>query len=235
MPKQRKTIGIIGGMGPAATVDFMQRIVLATPAKDDSDHLRILVDNNPHIPSRIAALIEKTGESPAPMMIQTALGLERQGADILAIPCNTAHYYYQAVAEAVSVPLLNMIDLAAQRLSQNNPVYKKVGLLASTALQLTQLYETYCQQRGVEVIYPSAPEQNKVMNLIKAVKSNQHHSEQVDDYYQVANNLRVQGADCLLVACTELSVIGFEGETVLPHFDALDILVEEIVRIGLST
>lgn len=233
-----KNIGIIGGMGPAATVDLMQRIVLATPAKDDKDHLRVLVDNNPQIPSRIAALIEKTGESPAPMMIETALGLTKQGADVLAIPCNTAHFYYSQVAQAVSVPVLNMIDLAAKHISQKTPTnkkVKKVGLLASTALQLTQLYEPYCQQRGVEVIYPSTSEQEKVMNLIKSVKANQHHPKQVDDYYQVANNLRVQGADCLLVACTELSVIGLEGEITLPHFDALDILVEEIVQTGLST
>lgn len=245
MAKQRKTIGIIGGMGPAATVELLQRIVLKTPAKDDSDHLRVLVDNNPQIPSRIAALIEKTGESSAPMMIDTALGLEKQGAELLAIPCNTAHFYHAEVAKAVSIPVLNMIELSAQHIKNsqrsqnsnsqhNNPTYRSVGLLASTALQLTRLYEPYCTQYGLEVIYPSPQEQQKVMDLIKAVKANQHHPQQVTDYYQVANNLCTQGADCLLVACTELSVIGFEDTVTLPHFDALNILVENIVQAGLS-
>lgn len=232
---KRKTIGIIGGMGPAATVDLLQRIVEATPAEDDCDHLRVLVDNNPQIPSRIAALIEKTGESPAPMMAQTAQGLVQQGADILAIPCNTAHYYYQDVAQAVSVPVLNMIDLSAQRIRAANPTYQKVGLLASTALQLTQLYEPYCERYGLTVVYPTADEQTQVMDLIKAVKSKQHQPEQVEDYYRIANRLAVQGADCLLVACTELSVIGFEGDMTLPHFDALDMLVEAIIQAGLAT
>lgn len=234
MPKKKNTIGIIGGMGPAATVDLMQRIIDNTPADDDCDHLHLLVDNNPNIPSRIAALIDKTGLSPAPVMMEMALGLQKQGADVLAIPCNTAHFYHKEVAKAVSIPILNMIDLSANHIKTTYPSYKKVGLLASTALLITKLYEPYCEKHGLELVYPAPEDQDKVMNLIKAVKSNQHQPQHVEDYLAVTNNLRVQGADCLLVACTELSVIGFERAPALPHLDALDILVKEIVRIGLN-
>ena len=89
-----KTVGVIGGMGPEATVDLMTRVIGKTPAVNDQDHLRMLVDNNPKIPSRIAAIIEGTGESPVPVLTEMARGLEVQGASFLAIPCNTAHVYH---------------------------------------------------------------------------------------------------------------------------------------------
>ena len=96
-----KTVGVIGGMGPEATVDFLRRIVAATPAQEDQDHIRVLVDNNPKVPSRLAALVYGTGANPLPVLIDMARGLERQGADFLTIPCNTAHYYLPRIAEAV--------------------------------------------------------------------------------------------------------------------------------------
>ena len=83
-----RIVGVIGGMGPEATVDFLRRIVAATPARDDADHIRVLVDNNPKIPSRLAALVDGTGEDPLPVLIAMAQGLERQGADFLTMPCN---------------------------------------------------------------------------------------------------------------------------------------------------
>src|ERR1700723_4357749 len=99
MPEQpdskpmHRIVGIIGGMGPEATVDLMRRVIAATPARDDADHIHLLVDNNPKVPSRIAALIDGTGCDPAPALCEMAKGLEAQGADFLVIPCNTAHYY----------------------------------------------------------------------------------------------------------------------------------------------
>jgi aspartate racemase len=137
---RQKTVGIIGGMGPEATVDLMQRIIQATPANDDQDHLRMLVDNNPKVPSRIKALIEGTGEDPAPVLVQMARDLERWGAGFLAMPCNTAHHFHPAVQAAVGVPVLNMIELTAGRIQQETPNVRKVGLLASTAVIRTDLY-----------------------------------------------------------------------------------------------
>src|SRR5579872_2815690 len=86
-------IGILGGMGPEATVDLMRRVIAATPARSDADHIHMIVDNNPKVPSRIAAIIETTGPDPAPELIRMAQSLERAGADALAMPCNTAHAY----------------------------------------------------------------------------------------------------------------------------------------------
>ena len=119
-----KTVGIIGGMGPEATVDLMQRIIRLTPARDDIDHIRCIVDNNPKVPSRIKAIIEKTGEDPGPCMADMGRRLENAGADFLVIACNTAHYYYDAVQKAVSIPVINLIELVSNYVKNEFPDQK---------------------------------------------------------------------------------------------------------------
>ncbi|MEP0072518.1 MAG: amino acid racemase [Marinomonas sp.] len=232
---KEKVVGIIGGMGPEATVDLMQRIINETPAADDVDHIRVLVDNNPKVPSRIKALIEGDGESPAPCMINMAQGLVKQGADFLVIPCNTAHHYYPDVAAAVDIPLLNLIELTAEHVKNVQPNVKKIGLLASSALQIIHLYEPWFAKHDIQVVYPAPEHQEKVMAFIRAVKANKHTSEQLADYHQAAENLASQGAECLVVACTELSVIGDKFEAALPLYDAADLLAKTVVRKALNT
>lgn len=221
-----KVVGIIGGMGPEATVDLMQRIISATPATDDVDHIRLLVDNNPKVPSRIKALIEGDGESPAPCMIDMAKGLVQQGADFLVIPCNTAHHYYPDVAAAVDIPVLNLIELTAEHVKSVQPNAKKIGLLASTALQIIHLYEPWFEKQNIQVMYPEPEHQTKLMDFIRAVKANRQTPEQLLDYNRAAENLAAQGAECLVIACTELSVIGSQLKTVLPVYDASDLLAK---------
>ena len=119
-------------MGPEATVDLMQRIIRLTPALDDADHIRCIVDNNPKVPSRIKAIIEGNGEDPGPCMADMGRRLESWGADFLVIACNTAHYYYDAVQEAVNIPVINLIEWERRRkslIAQRNegdgaPVYR---------------------------------------------------------------------------------------------------------------
>jgi len=225
-----KTVGIIGGMGPEATVDLMQRVINATPASDDADHIRMLVDNNPKVPSRIKALIEGTGENPAPCMAEMARGLERQGSDFLVIPCNTAHHYYPDVAAAVEIPVLNLVELTANHVKQQQPGIRKVGLLASTALQLIHLYEPWFEKLNVELVYPEPADQSQIMELIRAVKAKSHSEQQLEAYARAAEKLAAQGAECLVIACTELSVIADRVNFLLPAYDAADILARAIVR-----
>ncbi len=225
-----KIVGVIGGMGPEATVDLMQRVIDATPAHDDADHIRMLVDNNPKVPSRIKALIEGTGESPAPCMVDMARGLERLGADFLVIPCNTAHHYYPDVAAAVEIPVVNLIELTAHSAKTAQPGLKKVGLLASNALQMIRLYEPWFERLQVTVHYPQPEHQQAVMALIRAVKARAQTAEQLDAYQRAAEDLAAQGVECLVVACTELSVIGDQLRTSLPVYDASDLLARHIVE-----
>ena len=140
---KEKTVGILGGMGPEATVDFMHRIINLTPAKDDNDHIRMLIDNNPKVPSRIKSIIEGKGEDPTPHLIEMAQQLENQGADFLVIPCNTAHYYYDKIVSHISIPVLNMVDLTVENIIVDLPEIKKVGLLASTAVLIINLYKNF--------------------------------------------------------------------------------------------
>src|SRR5262245_18952644 len=113
-PPRHPVIGILGGMGPAATIDLMRRVMEATPASDHADHVHLLVDQNPKVPSRIDALINRTGPSPADELVRMARALETQGATALAIACNTAHGYADEIARAVAIPLLDMVQLTAE-------------------------------------------------------------------------------------------------------------------------
>lgn len=231
MNQNELTVGIIGGMGPEATVDLMQRVIAATPANDDADHIRMLVDNDPKVPSRIKALVEGTGENPGPYMAKMAQGLERGGADFLVIPCNTAHRFYSDVESAVSVPVLNLLELAAAKIHQSYPEIERVGLLASTAVQLTNLYTTAMDKQGIKPIFPDDDFQQNVMTLIKAVKAKNQTENMIAQFNEAAENLEDQGAGCLLIACTELSVIADSLKSHLPIFDAAQILAEEVVRL----
>ena len=154
-----KIVGILGGMGPEATVDLMQRIIRLTPALDDVDHIRCIVDNNPKVPSRIKAIIEGDGEDPGPCMADMGRRLEAWGADFLAIACNTAHYYYDAVQNAVGIPVLNLIDLVARHIKTRFPDQGIVGILASPAVAITGLYAKRFEPMGIEDVWPDPDHQ----------------------------------------------------------------------------
>ena len=217
-----KIVGVIGGMGPEATVDFLRRIVAATPAHDDSDHIHVLVDNNPKIPSRLAALVDGTGEDPLPVLIAMARGLEKQGADFLTMPCNTAHYYLPRIAQAVSIPFLDMVALSIARLRD-----KRIGMLASPAVQKVGLYASRLKDADHVAVFPDADGEARLLDVIRAVKANTLTDRHRRDYAQIAASL---DADAYLIACTELSVIGPPEGATKPVVDALDVLVEATVK-----
>ncbi|HTT98194.1 MAG TPA: amino acid racemase [Rhizomicrobium sp.] len=214
-----KTVGVIGGMGPEATVEFLRRIVAATPANDDQDHIHVLVDNNPKIPSRLAAIVEGTGEDPLPTLIGMAKSLEKQGAELLAMPCNTAHYYRPRIADAVGIPFLDMVALSAAAVPG-----KRIGMLASPAVRRVGLYERQLRAAGKEAVFPE--DDGPVLEIIRAVKANRVTDAHRRDYASIA---RALSADAYLVACTELSVLGAPPGATAPVVDALDVLVKATV------
>ncbi len=221
-------IGIIGGMGPAATVDLMSRVIAATPAQDDADHIHMIVDCNPKIPSRIAALIDKTGESPSPELCRMARSLEASGATFLAVPCNTAHAYLEDIEASVRIPVLDMPDLAAQALSGLILQRKSVGVLASTAVLKTGLYDRIFGRHGLSAVYPQ--QQSELMEIIRGIKRGDKGALAATRFEAIARQLFEGGADVLLIACTELSVLSHALGDDLPTVDAMDVLVREIVR-----
>ena len=224
-----KTVGVIGGMGPAATVDLMQRVIAATPADDDSDHIHMIVDNNPKIPSRLKALLDGGGENPGPHIAAMARRLEQAGADFLVIPCNTAHYYRHYAVEAVVIPVWDMLDLTAKHIAERLPE-GRIGILASTAVQRIHLFEPTFEHYGVEAVFPEDEPQDIVLATIRAVKRGPLSVQEIDAYNGAIARFEQSGVDGLLLACTELSVIAPQMRTNLAVFDSLQLLADEIVR-----
>jgi len=234
------TIGILGGMGPEATVDLMQRIIRLTPATEDSDHIHCLVDNNPKVPSRIRALIDGDGEDPTEFLINMAQSLERSGADYLVIACNTAHHYLPAIKNNVSIPIISMIECVIDKL-RDNPSKHQVVLLASPAIQQIQLFEQRFAEAGYQIVYPDNLQQQQIFDAIKAVKAGeplQQHRQHllsiigsITDPESDSNNHDINN---VVIACTELSVllVGCElSNTVFTINDTAEELAKTIVKL----
>ena len=227
---RQPVVGVLGGMGPEATVEFMRRVIQATPASDDEDHIRMVVDNNPKVPSRIKALIEGTGEDPGPVLATMAHGLAMAGADFIAMPCNTAHHYLPALRDAVSIPVLDMVGLTVARLEALDPRPRAIGVLASPAVRLTGLIESRCREAGLAIVYPEGADEKVVLDVIRAAKAGSVKEELFVAYRSAISGLAARGADTLVVACTELSVLGGlhrqDGPVIV---DTLDVLVGAVI------
>jgi aspartate racemase len=223
MAATHRVVGIIGGMGPEATVELMRRVIARTPADDDQDHIHLLVESNPKIASRMAHLIEQTGADPTPELIRIARNLERAGADGLAMPCNTAHNYAAAIKGAVSIPLLDMVELTVDELATLRP-HARVGLLASTAVNRTGVYARPFKDHQLVPVLPRRQDE-----LIKGVKRGDTGSHAAQALAAIAREL-AQHSDILLIACSELSLIsgGLAGAPAC--VDSLDVLTRAIVN-----
>jgi len=236
----RRVVGVIGGMGPDATVDFFAKLVAATRAASDQDHLRIVIDNDPGVPDRTAA-IEGRGESPAPRLSAMARGLVAQGAELLVMPCNSAHAFADAVREAAGpVPFLDLIATTVAATRERLPGVAAVGLLATDGALAARLYQDAYEAAGVRALVPLGDDQRTVMDAIYAVKrgsvmrGSAHHGA-VDDAVRarlrlVAERLAAAGAEAIVAACTEIPLLLAEGDVrhaggVLPFVSSTDELV----------
>lgn len=230
---KEKVIGILGGMGPEATADLFIKIIKGTPAEKDQEHLRVIVDNNPKIPDRTAAILGE-GPNPLPEMIKTAKNLEKAGADFIIMPCITAHYYYEELKRSVKIPILNMVELTAQAINENFPKAKKAGVLGTTGTVESKLFEKSLNKIGVKVVYPSKDFQNRIMeaiyNYIKAGKIMDGKKIVVD----VANHLIGLGSDLIICGCTEISLVLKNGDITKPVVDPMQILAQTAVKIALG-
>lgn len=226
-----KTIGILGGMGPEATILLMQKVFHAVPdARDDADHIPLIVHQNPQVPSRIKALIEGNGADPAPILAHMAQDLEKAGASALAMPCNTAHHYAPVVQTASPLPFLNMLELTADHLVQAGA--KTVGMLASPATRLTGVFDSAFAERGLTPL--TLPDDEAILDVIRAVKAGHPAHQTGPELGRIARQLRDHGADHLLVACTELSLLTNNLPDDTPWTDSLDCLVSGILKYARS-
>ena len=199
---EKKTIGILGGMGPLATADLFQKITLLTEAETDRDHIRVYIDSNANIPDRTAAILSN-GPDPVPEMASALRNLEACGADCVIMPCNTAHNYYEQVCEAVTIPVLHMIALTRDALKARG--VKCAGLLATDGTVQTGIYQRTFEQSGVALLTPdSADDQAAVMDVIyNGVKAGDL-THDVAAFRAACEHLLARGAEVLILGCTEL-------------------------------
>ncbi|WP_213685842.1 amino acid racemase [Roseicyclus sp.] len=222
-----RTVGILGGMGPEATVLLMQKIIAAVPARDDGDHVPLIVDQNPQVPSRIARLIEGTGADPAPVLVAMAKRLEGAGAMALAMPCNTAHHYADEIRAAVSVPFLDMVAASARAALAVAGLGGKVGLLASPAVAKVGLFDRALGALGLEVIHPD--DGAAMLAAIRSIKAEGPNDAARGALLAASGALLAKGAEVQLIACTEFSLIPEAVAPGVQAIDTLDVLVGEIV------
>lgn len=198
----RRTAGVLGGMGPDTTVDFMAKVIAATPATKDQDHAHLLVDQNPGLPNRQEALLG-SGEDPGPAMAAMARGLERAGADFLVMPCNTAHAFAPVIREAVSIPLLSIVDVTVDACRDQDAV----GVMATAGCIRAGLYQDALTAAGIAPILPDDAAIEEITRLAFAIKLGDRGQEVTVGMKALADALVAQGAETLVAACTEIPLV----------------------------
>jgi aspartate racemase len=229
----QKTIGVLGGLGPWATLDLFEKILRLTPARTDQEHLRVIIDNNPKIPDRSPAILGD-GEDPTPALIATAQNLERAGANFIVIPCNTAHYFYERIQKAVSIPVLHIMEEVAAAAHEEVPGARVLGVLATAATMSSGLYVRACARRGIDVIGPDPAGQQLVNRAIYGVKAGRMGPEITAGLRTVAEGLVTKGAQALVLGCTELPFVLKNQDVRVPLLDSNQILARAAVRLAVG-
>lgn len=224
-------IGVLGGMGPLATVDFMQKLLAATPATRDQDHVPALISAIPQIPDRTQAFQGK-GVSPLPAMLACARRLEAGGAGVIVIPCNTAHIWFEELQAAMGIPVLHMVEAAMEEALATCGACPRIGLLATEATLASGLYGKHGSApdgRAVEWILPTASETRRCLSPgIAAVKAGRL-DEGRDLLLRVACALQQRGAAAVVLGCTEIPVVLNDQNAPLPTIDATAALARRAV------
>lgn len=203
----RKTVGVIGGMGPGATAQFLQCVVDATEAGRDQDHLHLLVESDPAIPDRTLALV---GDGPSPLgaLVRVAQRLEKMGADLLVMPCNTAHAYAGEIGRSVGIPLVSLVAETAAYIAALNPRPTRAGLLATTGTVASGVYQAALGAVGIETIVPTDREQKQVMAAVYGLKGGEPEQPAVG---RALARLVERGADVIVLGCTEFPTLEFDA------------------------
>ena len=227
--QEKKTIGILGGMGPLATADLFQKIVLLTKADTDREHIRVYIDSNANIPDRTAAILSG-GEDPVPEMASALRNLEKCGADCIIMPCNTAHYFLPRLQAMTKIPFLSILTAAAEACKAQFPG-KTVGILATRGTLAANLYQEALAQAGVPYLVPDAPAQDALMRVIyDGVKAGKGPDSYRADFLTVLEQMSAGGAEVFLLGCTELPLAAEALNIALPTVDPTAELAKAAIR-----
>lgn len=201
----KKSIGILGGMGPLATADLLIKITTATKASCDNEHIRVYIDSNAAIPDRTAAILQG-GPDPVPEMLSALRNLEKCGADCVVMACNTAHYFLPRLRAETQTPILDMLAITAERCAERYPG-KRAAILATAGTLATGIYDRALEAAGVPFLLPDQEERRWLMHLIyDVVKAAAPMQPEEEAWSRLLDGLRRRGADYFLLACTELPI-----------------------------
>jgi aspartate racemase len=225
-------LGVLGGMGPLATADFYTKLVRLTPARTDRDHPRVIIDSNPKIPDRTAGILG-LGPDPTADLTATARGLERAGAEVIAIPCNSAHAYLAAIRRSVKIPVLDIMEEVAAAASTLTPSPRAVGLLATPGTVRARLYHRALAARGIAVVECTAGDEKEVNAVIHAVKTGDLGRAVRERLRDVAAGLVRRGAAAIILGCTELPLVMEPHDIAVPLLDGTEILAAAALRAAL--
>lgn len=227
----KKTIGILGGMGPEASAYMYSLIIKHTHVEKDQDHIRIFITSNPEIPPRTEAILGK-GPSPVPFLIEGIRKLKDAGVDFVLMPCVTAHYFLPDVLAQIEVPFLSLLDESLSWAKENIPELKKVGLISSTGTLVSKLFHDKFGQAGIEVIAPEGEDQAQVMDAIfgaGGIKAGFTSAASKKRIVRAAEKLIAKGAEAIIAGCTELPLV-FKAEDIsVPLIEPMDILAQKSI------
>ncbi|WP_372880970.1 aspartate/glutamate racemase family protein [Psychromonas sp.] len=204
--KKEKVVGILGGMGPEATIDIFTDIVKHTNIENDNDHLRIIIDNNPKLPSRQDAILGG-GENPGPAMALTAKNIEKAGADFIILGANTAHYFYHYVKQAVTIPVLHIIGETVLATIEAVEGIKKVGVLATKGAMKTGMFQDAFAEYGIRVIAVPEDIQELAHEAVFSFRTAGLNKKNISMMEQAASFLIANGAEAIIMGCTEIPLI----------------------------
>jgi len=222
-------VGVLGGLGPKATVYFMDMVVDNTVASCDQDHIDMIVFNHASIPDRTSYILDNNCDNPIPYLIDDACMMESLGCNFLVMPCNTSHFMYDEIQNSISIPLINMPKEVSNIINNCSDI-KRVGILATAGTLQAKIYERYLEK---EVFYPSDETNDKVMNLIyNKVKKGIKVGKQ--EFYDVLEEYFDNDCDALIMGCTELSVIVRDNDLYFDNrlIDSLKVLVDKTIMLS---
>ena len=241
-PSHAFKVGVVGGVGPAATVDFLQKIVRNTPATRDQDHIKLLVEQNPQIPDRTENLIGD-GADPTVSLYATSKRLEDGGADIIAIPCNTAHAFVERIQPYLNIPIVNMLTVTVSFLRETYPALRDIGVLATSGTIESGVYRKALESQDLRQVVPSPELQGRVMEAIygkHGVKAGFTTGQCQADIAAAMEGLIAEGVEVVVLGCTELPLlltgseyVGTSGARVR-LVDPTDVLARRCITYALS-
>lgn len=227
-------VGVLGGMGPAATADFYTKLIASTPAEKDQEHLRVVIWADPTVPDRSSAILG-SGEDPSRVMAAGLRSMAEAGVTLLAAPCNTAHAFLPPLASESGLDLVNIIDVTADALARQLLDGSAAGLLATQGTIAAGLYHHACTERGLRLVVPSADGQDIVNRAINTVKAGHINDSDRHALEAIVESLIRQGTNAVIAGCTELSLLLEGADLPLPVLDPANLLAQEVVSRARAT